>query len=102
MANQPSYIEKIDWVSDKQEVHIEQRKDELKLYLWIQYIDNKVPEEPSQKCFIAGDNGKKLLDALSPLVAIHLIVKQRRRYITWFKGTFGDSNDQKQWHRTTL
>ena len=25
MANQPSYIEKIDWVSDKQEVHIEQK-----------------------------------------------------------------------------
>lgn len=70
MANQPSYIEKIDWVSDKQEVHIEQRKDEVGTYLWVEYIDNKVPEEPSQKYFIAGDNGTKVLDALSPLVAI--------------------------------
>ena len=70
MANQPSYIQQIDWVSDKQEVHIEQRKDDLGTYLWVEYIDNKVPEEPSQKYFIAGDNGIKLLDALSPLVAI--------------------------------
>ena len=70
MANQPSYIEQIDWVSDKQEVHIEQRSDELGKYLWVEYVDNKNPEEPSQKYFIAGDNGTKLLDALSPLVAI--------------------------------
>ena len=70
MANQPSYIQQIDWVSDKQEVHVEQRKDDLGTYLWVEYIDNKVPEEPSQKYFIAGDNGTKLLDALSPLVAI--------------------------------
>jgi hypothetical protein len=70
MANQPSYIEQIDWVSDKQEVHVEQRNDELGRYLWVEYIDNKVPEEPSIKYFIAGDNGTKLLDSLSPLVAI--------------------------------
>ena len=70
MANQPSYIEQIDWVSDKQEVHVEQREDDLGTYLWVEYIDNKVPEEPSRKYFIAGDNGAKLLDALSPLVAI--------------------------------
>jgi len=70
MANQPYYIEEIDWVSDKQEVHLEQRKDDFGTYLWVEYIDNRVPEEPSQKYFIAGDNGKKVLDALSPLVAI--------------------------------
>ena len=70
MANQPSYIEHIDWVSEKQEVHVEQRSDELGKYLWVEYVDNKNPEEPSRKYFIAGDNGTKLLDALSPLVAI--------------------------------
>lgn len=70
MANQTSYIEKIDWVSAQQEVHVEQREDEHGTYLWVEYIDNKVPEEPSQKYFIAGDNGQKLLEALSPLIAI--------------------------------
>ena len=70
MANQPSYIEQIDWVSDKQKVHVEQRSDELGNYLWVEYVDNKIPEEPSLKYFIAGANGTKLLEALSPLVAI--------------------------------
>ena len=70
MANQATQIQHIDWVSTKQEVHIEQRTDDLGAYLWVQYIDKKIPEEPSTKYFIAGDNGLKLLNALSPLVAI--------------------------------
>ena len=70
MANQPSYIEQIDWVSDKQEVHVEQRSDDLGNYLWVKYVENKIPEEPSEKYFMAGANGTKLLEALSPLVAI--------------------------------
>ena len=70
MANQSTQIQHIDWVSSTQEVHIEQRNDDFGAYLWVQYIDKKVPEEPSTKYFIAGENGNKLLDALSPLVAI--------------------------------
>lgn len=70
MANQPSYIERIEWVADQQEIHVEQRSDEIGTYLWVEYVDKKVPDDPSRKYFIAGDNGNKLLDALSPLVAI--------------------------------
>lgn len=70
MANQPSYIERIEWVADQQEVHVEQRSDEIGTYLWVEYVDKKVPDDPSRKYFIAGGNGNKLLDALSPLVAI--------------------------------
>ena len=70
MANQPSYIERIEWVADQQEVHVEQRSDEIGTYLWVEYVDKKVPDDPSRKYFIAGGNGDKLLDALSPLVAI--------------------------------
>ena len=73
MAGQASQIERIDWVSTKQEVHIEQRTDDQGTHLWVQYVDHKVPEEPSIKYFIAGDNGNKLLEALSPLVAIRQI-----------------------------
>ena len=71
MANQPSYIERIEWVvSDQQEIHVEQRATRSGTYLWVEYVDKKVPDDPSRKYFIAGDNGNKLLDALSPLVAI--------------------------------
>lgn len=70
MANQPSYIEQIEWIADQQEVHIEQRSDEVGSYLWVEYVDKKVPDAPNRKYFIAGGNGNKLLNALSPLIAI--------------------------------
>ena len=62
MANQPSYIERIEWVADQQKVHVEQRSDEIGTYLWVEYVD-KHSDAPSRKYFIAGGNGDKLLDA---------------------------------------
>lgn len=70
MANQATNIESIDWVSSKQEVHVSQRTDEVGTYLWVEYIDKKAPDDPQQKYFIAGKNGDKMLDNLSPLIGI--------------------------------
>ena len=75
MANQPSYIERIEWISKQQEVHVEQRSDKVGNYLWVEYVDKKLPDDPSRKYFIAGGNGDKLLKALSPLVAIRSLDK---------------------------
>ena len=46
MTNQPSYIERIEWVVDQQEIHVEQRSDEIGTYLWVEYVDKKFPMIP--------------------------------------------------------
>jgi len=70
MANQTTNISAIDWVSEKQEVHITNKTDALSSYLWVEYIDKKIPDDPQYKYFIAGKNGDRLLESLSPLVGI--------------------------------
>ncbi len=70
MANQPTNIESIDWVSPKQEVRISQRTDDIGTYLWVEYVDKKISEDHQQKYFIAGKNGDKMLSNLSPLIGI--------------------------------
>jgi hypothetical protein len=70
MANQSTQIEQIDWIATQQEVHVFRKSDDNGDYLWVEYIDKKTPEEPQQKYFLAGKNGDKLLDHLSPLVGI--------------------------------
>lgn len=70
MANQSTNISAIDWVSEKQEVHITNKTDALGSYLWVEYIDKKIPDDPQYKYFIAGKNGDRLLESLSPLVGV--------------------------------
>lgn len=70
MANQSTQIEQIDWIATQQEVHISSKSDKHGDYLWVEYIDKKDPEDHQEKYFLAGKNGDKLLDHLSPLVGI--------------------------------
>jgi len=70
MANQSTQIEHIDWIATQQEVHVSRKSDDHGDYLWVEYIDKKIPEDPQQKYFIAGKNGDKLLEHLSPLLGI--------------------------------
>ena len=70
MANQSSQISLIQWTSTEQSVRIERKEDTLGSYLWVEYTDKKLPDDPQTKYFKASQNGDKLLETLSPLVGI--------------------------------
>ena len=65
-------IEGISWDSEKDSVRIELKKDDIGSYLWATYTDKK-KEEDATKSFKVGKDGDKLLDSLSPLVAIRTL-----------------------------
>lgn len=62
-------IEGISWESEKDKAVLELRSDEHGSYMWGTYTDKKKEENPV-KSFKVGKDGEKLLESLSPLVAI--------------------------------
>ncbi len=73
MAGRIESITNISWTSNQQDVFIERRTDDLGTYLWVEYIDKKLPEDHKVKFFKAGKNGDSLLEKLSPFVGIRTI-----------------------------
>ena len=62
-------IDSLVWDSEKHTISISTKSDAVGSYLWADYTDKK-KEKDNQKQFKVGEEGNKLLETLSPLVAI--------------------------------
>ena len=62
-------IESLVWDSEKHHISLSIKSDKIGSYLWAEYTDKK-KEKDQKKQFKVGVEGDKLLDNLSPLVAI--------------------------------
>ena len=62
-------LESLVWDSEKHRIDLSLKSDEQGSYLWADYTDKKKDKE-NQKQFKVGEEGTKLLENLSPFVAI--------------------------------
>ena len=73
MPAQESDLEIIEWLTEKADIRISKKQDNLGTYLWVEYTDKKDPEKPQSKTYKAGENGNVLIKELSPLIGIRTI-----------------------------